>query len=233
MPKHVLWIGEARRSDGTLVLAGDEARHAVRVKRVREGEVVLGLDGTGVLVTGEVVSLGRELVVRIVEEVEAPPASPRIEVWAPMPKGNRSGDLVDLLTQVGAHSWVPMVTKRSVSDLTEAKRRRLERVAVEACKQSRRAWALEIGPEQPLRKALKPAGEGVTTLIAEQSGGAIGGAAWGDRVRMLIGPEGGFTEQELDQAREVGAVACSLGPHVMRIETAAAAGCAILMGCRR
>jgi 16S rRNA (uracil1498-N3)-methyltransferase len=230
MPKHVLWIGDAQRRDQTLVFTGDEAKHAVRVKRLRVGEDVLGLDGCGTLVRGEVVSLGRELVIGIVETTEEFPPSPTIEVWAPTPKGTRSGDLVDTLTQVGAQSWIPMTTNRSVSSLTAAKRARLGRVAIEACKQSRRAWLLEIAPEASFAQALRS--DDAVLVIADQAGEPITGLQ-ADRVRLLIGPEGGFTEEDLAQAKEAGARSCSFGPHVMRIEVAATIGCAALVGSGR
>ncbi len=231
MPKHVLWIGDAQERGQDLVFTGDEARHAQRVKRVKAGEVVLALDGTGVQVTGEVVGVGRELVVRILESKQASPPSPAVEVWAPMPKGSASGDLVDMLSQVGAASWIPMATKRSVSPLSEAKRPRLERVAVEACKQSRRAWVLEVGRETPMRDALCK--NDTPLLIADQGGApvrsALEGIAAPGRVRLLVGPEGGFTDEERSGAIDAGAVACSFGPHVLRIEVAAAVGCASVL----
>lgn len=234
MPKHVLWIDGAETRGSTLVFTGDEARHAMRVKRLKPGEEVLGLDGLGALVRGRVVSTGRELTVEVLATEEAPRVAPAIEVWAPMPKGTRSGDLIDMLTQVGARGWVPMTTNRSVSDLTGAKRARLERVAAEACKQSRRAWMLEIGGEQSFEQALDAGG--ARLVIAEQSGASCADVAHPDPavpIRLLIGPEGGFTGEELERARVAGAVACSFGPHVQRIEVAAAVGCAILLGAHR
>ncbi len=230
MPKHVLWIGDAQRRDQDLIFTGNEAKHAVRVKRLRVGERVLGLDGTGILVIGEVLSLGRELVIGIAETTTVDPLSPSIEVWAPMPKGSASGDLVDMLTQVGASSWVPMTTNRSVSPLSRAKRDRLGRVAIEACKQSRRAWLLGIGAESPFISAL--ADDGAKLLIADQSGAPVEQIG-ADRVRLLVGPEGGFTEKETAQAVEAGATPCSFGPHIMRIEVAATVGCAALLGSHR
>ena len=234
MTKHALWIGDAQRRNSALIFTGDEAKHAMRVKRVRVGERILGLDGAGTLVEGEVTSLGKELTVEIIETTEAPAPYPAIEVWAPTPKGTRSGDLVDTLTQVGAASWVPMRTNRSVSSLSEAKRARLVRVAVEACKQSRRAWLLEIAREASLAQALD-CDDGTALVIAEQSGEVVDAAQVGDadRIRLLIGPEGGFTEEEIAQAKQAGASVRSLGPHVMRIEVAAAIGCAALVGARR
>jgi len=231
MPKHVLWIGDAHERGQDLVFTGDEAKHAQRVKRVKAGERVLGLDGTGVLVTGEVVGVGRELVVRVLETTQSEPPAPAVEVWAPMPKGSASGDLVDMLTQVGASSWIPMTTKRSVSPLSEAKRPRLERVAVEACKQSRRAWLMGIGRETPMGEAF--ADDGALVLIADQQGAPVPGGSDHERIRLLVGPEGGFTDEELAMAVDRGATPCSFGPHVLRIEVAATVGCASLLVGRR
>jgi len=230
MAPHVLWMGDAQRRDGRLVFTGDEAKHALRVKRLRDGERVLALDGSGTVIEGSAIGVGRELIVEVEEERSTPPVNPSIEVWAPAPKGSRVGDMVDLLSQAGASAWIPMKTERSVSELTPAKRRRLERVAVEACKQSRRAWLLKIGEEAPLSAALRD--DGAALVLAEQSGEAMAPIS-AERIRLLIGPEGGFTKRETERILDAGASTRSLGPHVMRIEAAAVAGCATLLAMRR
>lgn len=91
MPKHVLWLVMRSGAIRPSFVTGDEAKHAVRVERLCVGECVLGIDGAGMLVTGEVVSVGRELVIGIVDTTEEKPPLPTIEVWTPTPKGARPG----------------------------------------------------------------------------------------------------------------------------------------------
>lgn len=236
MAAHVLWMAGADLSGERLVVTGEEARHALRVKRVREGEEVLCLTGAGLTARAVVERAWRDLELRIVSRGEAPRVGPFVDVWAPAPKGPRAADMVDMLTQVGAGAWTPMRTERTEQDVSAARESRLERVAAEACKQSQRAWAMELRPAGRFDEALAgesgggaPDGAGVVVL-ADASGEAFLHAARGvpapEGVRLLIGPEGGFTPGEVEAARAAGAMVASFGPHVMRVEGAAAVAAA-------
>lgn len=172
-----------------VTIEGDEAFHALRVKRVLAGEAVSVVNGRGVELVCEVapsggagaaggVGSGRRrggegLVLRVVRRVEHARVSPRVEVWSAIPKGDRAAEMIDQLSQVGASLWRGVVCERSVErELSPGKRARLERVAVESAKQSGRAWVLEIGP--------------VATVagVLEAMGGSP--AAGGPRVRWLL-----------------------------------------------
>jgi 16S rRNA (uracil1498-N3)-methyltransferase len=212
-------------------LVGDEAMHAVKSKRLREGDACLVCDGAGVVATCAVVRATKsrvELAVEGAEVVEA--ATPRVEVWGATPKGQRLDKMLDMLAQCGCALWRPMSTERGVVEPGAHKLERAERISVEALKQCGRAHLMAIGEEASFADALD-AGAGTRVVVADAGGTS---AAWGSDggtacVRLLVGPEGGFTPAEMALARERGAAVVRLGVHVMRIETASVVGCAWAM----
>lgn len=227
MPRHVLHIPNLPSPGERLTLSGPEATHAQRVKRVREGDTLLALDGAGGMAEVCVVSTGKELGLEVLSVDQVAPVSPAVEVWSAAPKGPRLGDLIDNLSQVGAAGWTPMRTTRANLDPSGAKRNRLRRIAIEAMKQCRRPWLLELDRPSGFAQALNA--EAGTTLALADASGERYQPSGASRIRLLIGPEGGWTDEELDAARKAGAQVCAFGPHVMRIELAAAVACAAVL----
>lgn len=212
-----------------VVVDGDEANHAVRVKRVRAGEMVGLFDGRGVVAWGQArrAESGKravlEVVVGGVERVGR--VSPRVEVWCPPPKGDRLEGMIEQLSQVGVAGWRALRAARGEREAFRPER--LERAAVEAAKQCGRAWVLEIGAWMGFDEALEDA----RAVVADASGVAVtaAGLPGTEPVALLIGPEGGWTPDELGQARATGRRVVRFGVHVMRIETAALAAAACLL----
>ena len=207
-----------------VVVGGEEGRHALRVKRLSAGQAVEVLDGRGLVARARVEPESkRELVLRVEEAARVEPERPRLEVWTATPKGARLDEMVRGLSQVGAAGWGALATKRGVVDPREGKLDRLGRIAEEACKQCGRAWVLEILARSTLGAAL--VGEAV---VADASGEAYESCGSAE-IRLLVGPEGGWTEAELATAREAGARVCSFGRHAMRIEVAAVVAAGVVM----
>jgi 16S rRNA (uracil1498-N3)-methyltransferase len=221
---HTLLLSDVGDSD-RLTVTGDERAHAVKVKRVREGDRVRVLNGRGLVLVCEVEFTGRELGLRVLERKESEPAHPHVHVFAPAPKGGRAGDMVDMLCQVGAASWTPLRTEFSGPEITEAKLARMERVVDEAIKQCLRPWRMEVRPPVELLEALA-APEAEPVILAHQDGERSASPLAGDSCRILVGPEGGFTDEEIAQARNAGASIRCFGPHVLRVEVAAVVGAA-------
>ncbi len=226
--------GPVPGAGGEVLVSGDEAQHALRVKRVEVGDRVELLDGcgqvgVGALLEGEKERRSGQWMVRIrVERVErVAPTSPRLEVLSAAPKGDRLDDMIDQLAQVGVASWGPLACERAVVDPREGKMQRLARRAREASKQCGRAWALEVGAERTLGEVL-----GGRVVLAHAAGGAYAPSSHGV-VRLLVGPEGGFSERELAQAVDAGATIASFGPHAMRIETAAVVASGVILDAHR
>ena len=222
----------SRDSAGVITIAGEEAHHALRVKRLEPGDRVELCDGRGLVAR---VCLAESRKTREgweadfeVERVDAvEPVQPRGLVASAVPKGERLEALIDGLSQVGAAEWRPMKTKRSVVDPREGKLGRLERVATEAMKQCGRAWRLEIGSMVRFDEVLSAG-----VVIADASGGEYTPSGE-DAVTILVGPEGGWEPDELEQAVRAGARPARFGPHTMRTELAAVVAVAQVLSAER
>lgn len=224
---HSLFCESIPPEGDLLVIEGEEARHAVKVKRVGPGEPVRLLDGRGTLGRARVADTKGRLVLEVVERVRVGPVTPSVHVLSATPKGPRVGELVESLVQVGAASWSPMQTKLGVVDPRESKIARQERVVLEACKQAQRPWLLELGAKTSFAQALK-VDVGMALVLADALGGAYVPSGGGE-IRVLIGPEGGFMPEEIASARAAGAQVACFGPHIMRIETAAPTAVAVIL----
>lgn len=241
MSVHRIFTPDIHAETGVeLVIGGQEAHHAVRVKRVKAGDPLEILDGRGLRAGAVVVATvkepgerGRpEWVVRVrVERAEVePPTRPRLHVLACAPKLTRVEDMVDQLSQVGAAAWTPLVTKHTVAPPRAGKMGKLERVAAEAAKQCGRAWVMEVGDPMEFREAIarRALGGGARLVIADPAGAPYR-ADGSEEIGLLIGPEAGFTEGEVEAARGAGADVCRIGPHLMRVGTAAVVASGIIL----
>lgn len=232
---------------------GDEARHAVRVKRLAPGEKVELLDGRGGVALASVhgaeklARTGEWTLLLDVASVERrDPIGPRIEVLAPAPKGDRLEEMIDGLSQVGAASWRPLDCARAVSETRERRVERLNRVARESAKQCGRPWAIELDDAIGFEQAMASTGgaliehesqRALARVVLADAGGqrfareAMAGPGRADVgvIRLLIGPEGGWDDRERAIAARAGVLTCSFGPHVMRIEQAAVVAAAIVL----
>jgi 16S rRNA (uracil1498-N3)-methyltransferase len=213
---------------GRGVLTGDEARHLAKVLRAREGDAVVLFDGSGREWPARVTRIGRDTVDLDVGEpsVDAAVAGTRLTLAVALPKGDRQKWMVEKLTELGVARLVPLETTRGVAEATEAARARLERVVIEACKQCGRNTLMEIATGRRLDQLLADHGAGSHVVIADPAGrplaaGAVPATA--TDVVALVGPEGGFTTDEVAAAERAGAARVALGPHILRVETAAIA----------
>lgn len=227
---------------GTARLLEEEEQHALRVLRVAVGDEVSGLDGCGGAWRLVVrVAEKRRLELEVVEELPREPAPGEvgaplswIEVWAPLPKAGRAEELVDRLTQLGVARVAALVTERTAPHAREAGGKRLEKLrrrAREACKQSGRRWLPELDAPCALEERLASRDEGARLAFLDPRGESglarfLGEAPTAPTI-LVLGPEGGFAPAEERLLVEAGAARVRLTPHVLRIETAAEAACAI------
>lgn len=215
-------------------VTGEEAHHAVRSKRLEVGEAVELFDGRGATAAGVVESITRPtkqsgfmVTVEIRDRQVVPASKPRIEVFAAPPKGDRLEMMIDQLSQVGADEYVPLLAERTVVEPRTGKMERLRRVALESMKQCGRAWTMEIGDPVELRAVVEDSAResGVITLVADAGGvrleSCVRAGIADSVIRVIVGPEGGLSPEELAMCREHGVRSMSLGAHVLRIETAA------------
>jgi len=215
-------------SGGQVTLPDAESHHAATVMRVREGDQVTLFDGEGNEADAKVVSVHRKAVI-----CDAAPKTflPRrnqatIVLAVAMPKGDRSRDLVERLTELGVDRLVPIHCQRSPWEISDGAIQKWQRVMIEACKQCRRNQIMQIA--QPCRVAdflEQPLADNEQRWFAHPGGRkvdpAVDSADDSPTYRIAIGPEGGFTDQEAEIAMASGWLPVGLGERICRIETAA------------
>lgn len=213
--------------EGRATLEGDEARHLARVLRAAVGDPVRVFDGSGIEWAARVAAIGRDEVTLDVgpPTAEAAPAGVALTLAVALPKGERQKWLVEKLTELGVARLVPLVTTRGVAEATPAALERLRRGVIEACKQCGRSRLMEIAVPATIAEASAALPAGSRTILCDPDAPpldaeALSGAA---AVLGLVGPEGGFTPEETAVALSAGGVRARLGPHVLRVETAAVA----------
>lgn len=220
-----------------LLLEGDRARYLGRVLRLRLGDQISVFNGEGPewLATIETMTKSTATL-RIGDALDATTESPlKIHVVQGISRGERMDYVVQKATELGVKRITPVLTEYGVVKLDEqraAKRRdHWQHVAVSACEQSGRTRIPLIDTPLPLRNwfGTKPDEVGSELILKPGAPLALAGVSSPTpKVCLLIGPEGGFSDVEYEDAAIAGFEAVSLGPRVLRTETAAAAALAVL-----
>jgi 16S rRNA (uracil1498-N3)-methyltransferase len=223
---------------GSLVeVTGDEAHHAVAVRRLREGERVVLTDGLGTSVLGSVASTGkRQLTVAVdsVERTDRP--DPAFTVVQALPKGDRGELAVEVLTEVGVDVVVPWAASRSVAvwkgERAVKSHARWQATAREAAKQSRRSWLPTVAPLASTGDLATVVGAAELAVVLHEDAttplSAVDVPASG-RIVVVVGPEGGIAPDELAALERAGARSVRLGAEVLRTSTAGVVAVAALL----
>jgi 16S rRNA (uracil1498-N3)-methyltransferase len=227
-----------RPPGGRVTFDRDESRHLTRVLRLHPGDTVVATDGTGRDYTVRLESVGEPATGIVLAATDGVAASPlAVTLVQGVPKGDRMEAIVRASTELGVARVQPVLCERTVVRLEPARwrdrLRRWQRVAREAAKQSGRAVIPEVDAPRPLAEALEAAGPADLALCPWEGGGAPLGRALPDDIRprsalLLVGPEGGLATHEVEAARARGFTVVSLGPRILRTETAGPAMLAIL-----
>lgn len=218
-------------------LDGPEGHHAATVLRVRVGERIELTDGRGLRVRAVVseVAPGR-VAAEVVERTDVPPPQPRLVVVQAVPKGDRGERAVELMTEVGVDEVVPWRADRCVAawrgERAARGARRWRSTATAAAKQARRWWHPVVGDlaaTNDVVERIQAAALGVVLhKLARQPLATLDLPVMGEVV-VVVGPEGGLTDDELARFVAAGAVAARMGPTVLRTSTAGAAAGAVLL----
>ena len=237
LPVHLVDSLDGAAPGQVVEVTGDEAHHAVAVRRLREGELVVLTDGLGTSVTGSVASTGKRVFTVSVDSVErAERPEPAITVVQALPKGERGELAVEVLTEVGVDRIVPWAAARSVAvwkgDRAVKSHAKWQATAREAAKQSRRSWLPTVTPLATTADlaALIAAADLAVVLHEDASTplSTVDVPASG-RIVVVVGPEGGIAPEELDALVGAGAQSVRLGAEVLRTSTAGVVAVAALL----
>jgi 16S rRNA (uracil1498-N3)-methyltransferase len=209
---------------GPLLLEGPEAHHLATVCRLRPGNEVCLFNGDGREYPARVTHVARRDITLEILGAEAPQRELpfTLEVAAPLPKGDRSQFLLEKLTELGVTTFVPLTCHRSNAHPRDSKRDKLERYVLEASKQCGRNVLMKIDEmtEWPAYCARGNAEE-MRILAHPYHAEKVAAVTKGTATRIAVGPEGGFTDEEVAHAVQHGWRTVSLGPRILRVETAA------------
>ncbi len=213
-------------SIGPVLLEGNEAHHLRTVCRLRVGDAVYLFNGDGRQHLAHVASLDRREVALEVVAIETPQRELgfRLLVASAVPKGDRAQFLVEKLTELGVTDFVPLETARSVVHPGETKRDKWQRYIIEASKQCGRNVLMQVHPPVRWLEYCRDRDAAAHRWLADPLAAPLARSACPERgrnVALAVGPEGGFTDEEMEIARQSGWVGVGLGPRILRIETAA------------
>ncbi len=224
--KTVLVPADSLVANGTVVLQAEERQH-LRVRRAVHGEAVRVCDGHGVVAEGRFELEGRRAIV-VVGAVERVPPPPPLVLAVAGGDRERFGWLVEKCVELGATAIIPLDTERGrhvANRLRPSHIARLARRARETLKQCQRAWVLEIDRVTPLEEFLATPRLG-SRFVADRAGSLPADILLADAVTVAVGPEGGFTAEELAGFSAAGFRPVCFGTAVLRFETAAMAAAA-------
>jgi len=216
----------------TLLVEGREVHHAVHVLRLHPGDRFVAFDGLGGEWEAELVERGPVLRARVVRPLPAVRVPYHLTLYQGVPRGDRMDLVVRMGTELGVSAFVPVRTRRSVARGDRSARWR--RVAEEAAKQCRRATVPSVEAPLEFPQAVERFARHARRVVLWEGGGAplpeVLARPGVRELAVFVGPEGGFDPQEVDALQAVGE-ACSLGPVVLRTETAGVAAAAVVLAC--
>ncbi len=219
-----------------VTITGAEAKHITKVLRHKAGDELFGTDGRGNEFRLRIEQArGTTIICRIVEKKTGRrEPKHRLALAQALLKGDKLSQVVEGATEVGVNEIIPFVSKRVIGKMGETKRRRLEKVAISGMKSSLRTVLPKIGEVVDILRLLKRFAEFSQVLVAYEEEKETGLAQVLKRdiqsLLLIVGPEGGFTDDEIKQMKEAGAIPFTLGPRRLKAETAALVVSSLCLG---
>lgn len=218
-------------------VTGDEAAHLAKVMRLKPGDCVTLTDGAGFDYKCTAKEITPQEVIFHIQEKFSNPAEPKkqLTVFMALPKSDKLEFICQKSCELGAVNFVPFVSEFCVAQKSkkdDAKTRRLQKISDEACKQCGRSKPMAVAPTATFKQIL-PMLKGFDKVILfyEQGAKPLNSVDFTNRekVAVIIGSEGGFSQREADEMSAAGRENILLGSRILRCETAAVAGTALVM----
>ena len=226
---HRFYADERGVQGETAFLCEEDARHATRVLRMREGEGC-ELFADGRRFSGEIASIGEEVEVHILSELPSTEAKLRITLYQGLPKADKMELIVQKSVELGAAYGVPAAMSRCVVQLDgkdgRKKQERWQKIAREACKQSGRCEMMQVLEPISFKQLLAKLPQHQAAIVPWEVARGYSLAKFHQEhpdvtdLAIVIGPEGGMSEDEIARMKEAACQSATLGPRILRTETA-------------
>lgn len=216
------------------VLNGADAHHLKNVLRLKTGDSIQLLNGSGNIFTATIKKLGKEIDLEIEDRQDYSPVKPTIHVAQGLLKGKKMDFLIQKATELGISSFHPFTSLHGTADTPSANKiRRWRKIMIEACKQCGRADFMTICDPVNFPVVLNAGDDFEEKIILwenepDHSLQDLGNLAAIDSILVVIGPEGGFSYEEIDQAQKKGLRSLKMGGITLRAESASFSVMAIL-----
>lgn len=224
----------------TVRLEGERFHHLCRVLRSSPGEAVEVFDGRGRAFRSRILSIDEQGAVLQLGPEEPPRPLRRLTVVQGLPKGEKMEAILRHGTELGASAFAPAFSERSLVKLDSRRSaerlRRWTRIVEEAARQCGRAEVPEVLPPRPLAQAVAALAQEARVLVLDEEerkatlSGVFASVREGkEPLALVVGPEGGLARAEVEELRRLGAQPVTLGPRILRTETAALAALSVLL----
>ena len=226
---HRFYADDRGMTGDAAYLCEEDARHATRVLRMKEGESC-ELFANGKRFSGEIASIGEEVEVRILSELPSTEATLRITLYQGLPKADKMELIVQKSVELGACAVVPVAMSRCVVQLDakdgRKKQERWQKIAREACKQSGRCEMMQVSEPISFKQLLAKLPQHQAAIVPWEDARGYSLAKFHQEhpditdLAIVIGPEGGMSEDEIARMKEASCQSVTLGPRILRTETA-------------
>ncbi|MCL1964911.1 MAG: 16S rRNA (uracil(1498)-N(3))-methyltransferase [Firmicutes bacterium] len=234
---HRFYFDETRRENDCVRLDEEESKHALQVLRLKKDAEIVLLDGLGGVYEARIVEIARQRVTaEITAVISDNEASTRVTLYQGLPKAAKLENILQKCTEIGVHALQPVLFSRCVQDAKSAEKwlLRLRRIAREAAKQCGRGQVPMVGHPMAFAEMARRLGGHELTLVPwEEAEGPYIRDVLKDHpareIALVIGPEGGIAPEEIRQLVAMGAKTVTLGPRILRTETAGMAALAAIL----
>ena len=241
MDMRLFFVDPNQLAEPLVTIQGSEAHHIKNVLRLKAGNTIKLFDGTGFVYEATIIKLSANMVQVEVQHKSKAAMNEGVQIIVGQAylKERKMDDLVRKLCELGVSHWIPFFSQRSIPRPDErkltARSQRWRRIATEAVKQCRRINALQIGEAQSFEDVLA-FGESCDLKLVfwenESKPLCVDVASNSEqpirKILLVLGPEGGFTEQEIQMMVNSGFVVAGLGPRILKAETATLAACTLV-----
>lgn len=232
---HTFYVPRTQFNGDITTIVGSEHHHLRNVLRLGIGETIRIIDGEGCIYSASIIKINSELTDAKVEQQEyQEKIYPSIALFQALPKHDKMEWILQKTTELGINQIVPIITERSLQKPSKNRLERWQRIILSATKQCGRAWIPEINEIQTLKDCLKSIHTYECTLIfwekelGQHLQSVLRTKTEVKSIALIVGPEGGFTGNEMKDVIEKECIPVNIGSNILRTETAAIAGVAMI-----